>query len=381
MADILSSFLQGFDERLQEKKKQRNVETASQTESDRDRALAILKAVAEGNIRKAQAGEAPSIYAPGERQAPQGIGQKLLEGFGLRKPAYTQGEGYVPENDLLSEKKMRSELLKREYMTAMGLTPGQEEAIPEAVEEAPETEITPVSAPSDRQISQRGEKGQITPFIKVKTGIDKYGNPEYTTKENPEYSAMQKQQEKISELNVKKVELRKEINNFSILNNQIKRAKGGFIATTGAGLRTKTVGIAQPVDPRTGKATQESVAIRNFEGAKNRLRLKLVRAAGDVGNIAIVEQEAQEKLIPNYFDSEEASKGKMNYMYRLTEAVNNEDTEAIKKVLDDAGIGYTDFKGEQIQTGQVKTFTSEQEAEKSGYKGEAIINGRRARIE
>jgi len=74
-------------------RERRRLEEEPVREEERLRAREILKAVMEGTIERAPTSEG-TIFAPPERVAPQGIGQKIMEGFGIRQPQYERGQGY-----------------------------------------------------------------------------------------------------------------------------------------------------------------------------------------------------------------------------------------------------------------------------------------------
>lgn len=91
--------LAGIDEGIKEHQKRSIEEVKKQSEAQRDKAQTILESMIEGKIRPAGEGEQADVYGPGERIEPQGMGQRLMEGFGLKTPEYGQGQGYsvVPE--------------------------------------------------------------------------------------------------------------------------------------------------------------------------------------------------------------------------------------------------------------------------------------------
>ena len=144
----------------------------------------------------------------------------------------------------------------------------------------------------------------------------------------------------IATLDVKKEQLKKDLESFLAVDSKIDRAKGGFLATRGAGLRSQWRAIAQPIDPETGKPDIKGTAARAHDAARKRLRVQLVRAAGDVGNINIVEQEAAEQLIPAFYDSVDTARLKNAYLQQVTQAIDNNDANAVKAILDQVGIGY-----------------------------------------
>ena len=195
------------------------------------------------------------------------------------------------------------------------------------------------------------------PFIQIQEGTDKYGMPTYKTVKNPEYEMFEKRQTKIMEFDVKKEQLKKDLNSFFAIDKQIDRAKGGFWATRGAGLQSQYRAVAQPINPVTGQPDIKGTAARVHDAARKRLRVQLVRAAGDVGNINIVEQEAAEKLIPAFYDSQSSAELKNAYLQEISNAIDSNNPSAVKEVLSKAGVGYIDIGGQQNQQSQgLQTF-------------------------
>lgn len=206
-----------------------------------------------------------------------------------------------------------------------------------------------VTTPVTSEIVQPVTSGTETPpmFIEKPKGKNKYGIMEYETIENPEYKTYTKKQEKVMEFDVKKDQLKKDLESFFAVDDLIDRAKGGFLETRGAGLTSQYRAIAQPVT-KEGKPDIKGTAARVHDAAVKRLRVQLVRAAGDVGNINIVEQEAAEKLIPSFYDSESAAELKRAYLTEIASAINSDNPNAVKAVLDKAGIGYIEIGGTAI---------------------------------
>ena len=147
---------------------------------------------------------------------------------------------------------------------------------------------------------------------------------------------------KIAELDVKKEQLKKDIMSFQAVDSKIDRAKGGFFPTRAAGMKSQWRAIAQPLDVETGKPDVKGTAARVHDAARKRLRVQLVRAAGDVGNINIVEQTAAEKLIPGFYDSEDTARLKNAYLQEIATAIDSGDANAVKEILDRAGVGYVE---------------------------------------
>ena len=185
--------------------------------------------------------------------------------------------------------------------------------------------------------------GQVRPRLK---GANIGGfNIEFPQTEAERQAELKQEGEKIkakgiATLDVKKEQLKKDLESFLAVDSKIDRAKGGFLATRGAGLRSQWRAIAQPIDPETGKPDIKGTTARVHDAARKRLRVQLVRAAGDVGNINIVEQEAAEQLIPAFYDSVDTARLKNAYLQQVTQAIDNNDANAVKAILDQVGIGY-----------------------------------------
>jgi len=106
---------------------------------------------------------------------------------------------------------------------------------------------------------------------------------------------------------------------------------------------------AQPINKETGLPDVKGTAARVHDAVVKRLRVQLVRAAGDVGNINIVEQQAAEKLIPGFYDSASAAMTKRAYLQDIAKAINDNSPSEVKRVLDEAGIGYVDLGKQEIE--------------------------------
>ena len=263
--------------------------------------------------------------------------------------------GYVSEN------RMKSDLLKKEYETAMG--------IPLSGSEAPS--VKPVPTIPGKTEMPSPDKPE--PYIQIPDPQDKYGRPK--TVKNPEYDLWEKEQSKILEFDVKKEQLKRDLDSFFAVDSKIQRAAGGFIPTRAAGIKSRYKAIAQPVDPATGKVSQEAMAARTHDAAVKRLRVQLVRAAGDVGNINITEQEAAEKLIPGFYDADETANLKKAYLREISKAIDSGDPNEVKKVLDKAGVQYFDSGGSD--TGSSSAGTSSQLSDDEAWAEYQKISGGR----
>ena len=312
-----------------------------------------LKKNVETELQRRQAGLSPE--PPGQPNLPR----RILSGFGEGLQTVTKNLPYIirgeipPEpkesvtdkiNEMLATERAKRELLPKtpsEQLSEMELQEIERKkrgSMP-AANEVINVE-TPTITPATEKVA---EKEEPTMYINVPKGKDKYGVMEYKTEKNPAWERWNKRQEtlisKTAESDAKKMQLKKDLDSFFAVDDLIDRAEGGFLATRKAGLISQYRALAQPLTEE-GKSDVKSTAARAHDAASKRLRVQLVRAAGDVGNINIVEQEAAEKLIPGFYDSEESARLKRAYLKEVSKAIDSNDGNAVRQVLDSAGIGY-----------------------------------------
>lgn len=138
------------------------------------------------------------------------------------------------------------------------------------------------------------------------------------------------------EINVKRQQYAKDLVSFLAIDDILQEARGeGGVGRFKAGLGMTVRGITQK-----GKLGQ---AVGAYDAVSKRLRVQLVRAAGDVGNINIVEQEAAEKLIPAKSDSKQTATIKRAYLIEISKAIDSQDPNLVKATLDKMGVKYTDL--------------------------------------
>lgn len=118
---------------------------------------------------------------------------------------------------------------------------------------------------------------------------------------------------KQAELNQKREVYRKDLGSFLAIDEMIPRGEG--FHRFNEGMKSYLEAIGQ--DTARGKATAV------HDAAAKRLRVQLVRAAGDVGNINVVEQQAAEQLIPSIWDSEDVAKTKRAYLRQVGEGIDS----------------------------------------------------------
>lgn len=297
----------------------------------------------------------------------QSIVSDVREMAGFKKPEKTTAEEL---NEFLLKEKLKNAIDPTSILSQMELEEIRKKRLAQG-----ETAITPqgiVTTPESLEVTQPVSPKEETPpmFIEKPKGKNKYGIMEYETIENPEYKQWQKKEDKVMEFDVKKEQLKKDLESFFAVDDLIDRAKGGFLETRGAGLTSQYRAIAQPVT-KEGKPDIKGTAARVHDAAVKRLRVQLVRAAGDVGNINIVEQEAAEKLIPSFYDSESAAELKRAYLTEISSAINSDNPNAVKAVLDKAGIGYIEIGGTTIPQSPNQSTNEREQAKqillKKGY--------------
>lgn len=119
--------------------------------------------------------------------------------------------------------------------------------------------------------------------------------------------------------------LREELDSFFALDDVIQKERGTGLGRLAAGGMLKAKGFIQG-DP-TGRA------VAAHDAASKRLRVKLVRAAGDVGNLNIVEQEAAEKIIPLPFDDAQTARIKRAFLESMVEGIDSNDSNLVKRTV------------------------------------------------
>lgn len=138
------------------------------------------------------------------------------------------------------------------------------------------------------------------------------------------------------ELNVKRQQYKVDLNNFLAIDDILHQARGEGAGRFGAGFGMSLKGITQ--------SSKLGQAVGAYDAVSKRLRVQLVRAAGDVGNINIVEQQAAEKLIPSKFDSKKTADIKRAYLMEISKAIDSQDPSLVKETLDKIGVDYTESK-------------------------------------
>lgn len=156
----------------------------------------------------------------------------------------------------------------------------------------------------------------------IPTEFNKFGEPiKFKSKQTLQDEIKAK---KIAETNFKRQVFANDLESFLEVDNQLKRGTG-FHGRIVAGLKSKVAALDQ--------STAEGFAVATHQSARKRLRVQLVRAAGDVGNINIVEQQAAEEMIPREFDAQGTADIKRAFLKQLGKAVDDNSENEVKKVL------------------------------------------------
>lgn len=142
-------------------------------------------------------------------------------------------------------------------------------------------------------------------------------------------------------LDVKRKTYTKDLESFFAVDDVLQDARGNGLGRIGAGGKMVWEGFKQ--DSTLGRA----VAVH--DAARKRLRVQLVRAAGDVGNINIVEQKAAEMLIPTQWDDGKTAELKRAFLTQIGKAINDNDGDAVKETL-------SNFMGTPIYQANLETI-------------------------
>ena len=169
--------------------------------------------------------------------------------------------------------------------------------------------------------------GETDPFTGKPTARAMRAENDITLEKNKE--------SKIQEQNIKREVFNKDLASFLALDDQLKR---------GTGFADRMIKGIITTGKKIDQSTAEGFAAATHGAAVKRLRVQLVRAAGDVGNINIVEQDAAEQIIPNTFDAEGTAKVKRAYLNQIGKAINDNSPDSVKQVL-------SNFMNEEIYIG------------------------------
>jgi hypothetical protein len=133
-------------------------------------------------------------------------------------------------------------------------------------------------------------------------------------------------QKDIASQNLKRSIYGKDLQNFMAIDNILHESRGSGTQRIKAGLDMSVQGFKQ--DSTLGRA------VAAHDAASKRLRVQLVRAAGDVGPINIVEQKAAELLVPSRYDDKGTAEIKRAYLKDFAQAINSEEPSHVKSVIE-----------------------------------------------
>lgn len=196
------------------------------------------------------------------------------------------------------------------------------------------------------------KQNNIEPIIDPDSGVTIYSLP-------PK-GVLEKTRKDVAAINLKKKELAKELSDYFAVGDSLPTAEGMGRFAQGAELYAGSIFQS---DPQGALAAQ-------LKGLNKRLRVKLVRAAGDVGNLNIVEQDAAERLLYNFSDSTSLRTLKRAFLMDLTKAVDDNSPMEIKNVISKWTKQEQQMQGGQAQSKYVRTGKN-----KSGQKVGQLADG------
>lgn len=135
----------------------------------------------------------------------------------------------------------------------------------------------------------------------------------------------------IEVVNTKRAAYMQDLQSFLSVDDVLQKSRGSEAGRFLSGIGMKAAGITR--HGLTG------IAMGQHEAARKRLRVQLVRAAGDVGNLNLVEQQAAEMLIPTEWDDARTAELKRAYLLEVGRRVNLGDSHqpgenGVKQLLD-----------------------------------------------
>ena len=120
--------------------------------------------------------------------------------------------------------------------------------------------------------------------------------------------------------------LRDDLESFFAIDEAIRRSEGGFFDRMVRRGELFISGLRQD--------TAEGQFVAAYDGAVKRLRPKLARAAGDVGNLSVVEQVAAGAIVPGLSDAQGVAEIKRAFLREISSAIRNKDSNLVKDIVD-----------------------------------------------
>ncbi len=168
------------------------------------------------------------------------------------------------------------------------------------------------------------------------------------------------------EQRLKKAQLRQDLDVYAEIADLIPTGEGAQRFVTG--VQNFAQGITQE--------TPTGIAVAELSALNKRLRVSLVRAAGDVGNINIVEQKAAGELLFKLSDSTGLRRLKMAVLRDLTRAINAKDAGAVKTLIQEF-MRTDEFKREVFRgdEGRIATDSETGDRARVFFDGRVILEG------
>jgi hypothetical protein len=110
----------------------------------------------------------------------------------------------------------------------------------------------------------------------------------------------------------------------------------------GEGIKGRFEGLVKTLAGRAG--FEEYAQFKTYNDITKSMAVQLARALGDVGNISIQERALNERLLPKSTDSKEIGIGKIERLRALMSAIEQENEEAIRVILDSEAYGVEPIK-------------------------------------
>ncbi len=220
------------------------------------------------------------------------------------------------ERESKDTSKLLEALQLKKLMTEMGYggqgVPTNQNVNPQVMDGPMQTAIPPVTM-----------RGGNIPFIAK--DLNMFGQPTGYERDPVEMATVIDQAKERGTLNLKRSILRKDLDPFFAVDDVIQRARGSGWGRLGAG--------AQMWYEGKGQNTTLGRAAAMHSATSKRLRVQLVRAAGDVGNLNIVEQKAAEEMVPGTWDDAKTAEIKRAYLKQISKAIDDESPDEVQKVM------------------------------------------------
>src|SRR3990167_839148 len=183
-----------------------------------------------------------------------------------------------------------------------------------------EWEMMQQQQPPSRMAQAQGMQGFVPTQVRMGASPSvTYENPTIEAQKSAQVESVKEEQK----LNLKRRILAKDLEIFSSIDKAIPRGEGFGRFVEGG--KSAYEGFS--------RQTPRGQAVGAYDASKKRLRVQLVRAAGDVGNINIVEQQAAEKLIPEIWDDEKTAEIKRAYLRDITQEINSNSGSEVKGLI------------------------------------------------